>query len=231
MTLRLVTEKANTPREDMENDYAYLLDAKLGTKPLLHFYEWQPCATYGHFTQAGSFLDLSKIQLYKRPTGGGIIFHVYDVAFGVVVPVGHPRFLMNTMANYRFINSCVIRAIGDFLNRTPEVTLQEDIRCADATDKQFCLAHPTIYDVILGGRKVGGASQRKTKSGFLHQGSVTLHLPDPEFIRSALVPDYQYMASRMAEESISLLPKPPTQQDRQRFQSCLQAVFAKELSF
>jgi lipoate-protein ligase A len=44
------------------------------------------------------------------------------------------------------------------------------------------MARPTKYDVMLQGRKIAGAAQRKTKAGFLHQGTIALLCPDPELL-------------------------------------------------
>ena len=40
-----------------------------------------------------------------------------------------------------------------------------------------CFVNPTKYDIMLGGRKVGGGAQRRVREGILHQGS--LHFGGP----------------------------------------------------
>jgi lipoate-protein ligase A len=41
-----------------------------------------------------------------------------------------------------------------------------------------CFENPVLYDVLVEGRKVAGAAQRRTRRGLIHQGSVqTLDLP------------------------------------------------------
>ncbi len=37
-----------------------------------------------------------------------------------------------------------------------------------------CFANPVRDDVMLLGRKIAGAAQRRTRGGFLHQGSIQL---------------------------------------------------------
>ncbi len=58
----------------------------------------------------------------------------------------------------------------------------------DSQCKHFCMAKPTKYDVMWEGRKVAGAAQRKTKKGFLHQGSIALVMPPPEYLEHILLP-------------------------------------------
>ena len=46
----------------------------------------------------------------------------------------------------------------------------------DAVPKisEACFANPVRNDLLLDGRKVAGAAQRRTRGGFLHQGSIQL---------------------------------------------------------
>jgi lipoate---protein ligase len=52
----------------------------------------------------------------------------------------------------------------------------------------FCMAKPTKYDVMWDGRKVAGAAQRKTKKGYLHQGTIALVMPPQEYLEQILLP-------------------------------------------
>src|SRR5690242_16384610 len=78
----------------------------LGGQPILHFYEWErPSISYGYFIQPSKFLNLNNIKkqgidLARRPTGGGIVFHLWDMAFSVLVPASSPHFSLNTLENY-----------------------------------------------------------------------------------------------------------------------------------
>ena len=76
-------------------------------------------ATFGYFVNPGKFLDLDHVRekglnLARRPTGGGIIFHLWDMAFSVIVPAHCPEFSMNTLDNYAFVNCVVLEAVGEF---------------------------------------------------------------------------------------------------------------------
>ena len=50
------------------------------------------------------------------------------------------------------------------------------------------MAKPTKYDVLWEGKKVAGAAQRKTKAGFLHQGSISLVMPPQDYLNYILAP-------------------------------------------
>jgi lipoate-protein ligase A len=82
----------------MELDRALLLDLEGERDPVLHLYDWETdAATYGHFIDPGNFLNIegvkkNRLDLAKRPTGGGIVFHNCDLAFSVLMPASHPCF-------------------------------------------------------------------------------------------------------------------------------------------
>ena len=46
------------------------------------------------------------------------------------------------------------------------------------------MAEPTIYDVMAGGKKVGGAAQRRGKQGLLHQGTIALSVPSEATLKA-----------------------------------------------
>lgn len=161
---------------------------------IIHFYDWiADSATYGYFTKPFEFLNEEAVmrhglQLARRPTGGGIIFHLCDFAFSMLVPASSEAYSINTLDNYLFINQIVANALKSFgCVGVPQI-LQVDGQALDVTSGHFCMAKPTIYDVMINGKKVGGGAQRRTKQGFLHQGSLSLAIPSEVFLESVLLP-------------------------------------------
>lgn len=181
---------------NMQYDASLLVDADAFSRPVLHLYEWtSPSATFGHFIDPSLWIDMEcarekNLCLARRPTGGGIIFHIWDMAFSVLVPAHCPEFSLNTLDNYGFVNCAVLDAVRDFLKEQQPILslIEEDGASLDAACRHFCMAKPTKYDVLWDGKKVAGASQRKTKKGFLHQGSISLVLPSQQFLEGILRP-------------------------------------------
>ncbi len=195
--------------ENMALDEALLADLKEEEDPIVHFYDWkEDAATYGYFTKPEAFLNLEKararsLDLAKRPTGGGIIFHNCDLAFSVLVPATHPAFSSNPLDNYAFVNNRVIEAIQPMVTSSPEL-LTEDPKPLDAHCKHFCMAKPTKYDVMIAGKKIGGAAQRKTRDGYLHQGSIALGLLPEEYLDEVLASE-THVLEAMRAHSFTLL--------------------------
>jgi len=193
--------------------------ALMPDRSLLHFYDWSaPGATFGCFTKPERFLSLRgaeevALDLSVRPTGGGITFHIGDFAFSVLISAQHPAFSFNTLKNYETVNQMVVDVVRKFTGRIAQIGL---LPCEPAEPNKelhaFCMAKPTKYDIMLNGRKIGGAAQRRTKFGLLHQGSICLLSPEESVLQKVLLPDTGvYLA--MLRNSGHLLPKGSTKDD------------------
>jgi lipoate---protein ligase len=183
---KVIDTGISSPEKNMQIDVELLDNLEI---PTLHLYEWKgDCATYGHFTKPENFLNMDAVKkrglnLAKRPTGGGIIFHLWDFAFSILVPADHPAFSRNVLDNYAYVNNIVIRA----LKKEGCDLLSQEQQPQDEQCRYFCMAKPTRYDVMLGEKKVGGAAQRCTKKGFLHQGTISLVSPPEEYLKDVLL--------------------------------------------
>ena len=115
--LQILNTGAHSAQENMALDEKLLFEMSPQSDPILHLYEWgAPSATYGYFIDPAKFLDLNKLRqlrvtLARRPTGGGIVFHIWDLAFSFLLPSLHPRFSLNTLENYRFVNESVLEVM------------------------------------------------------------------------------------------------------------------------
>jgi lipoate---protein ligase len=196
MSWKIVETEPQSAVEIMQKDRDLLGGMHMETSPILHFYQWKtPSITYGHFLDPEKFFCLKAVEeegisLAKRPTGGGIIFHLWDFAFSALVPSTHPAFSQNTIDNYTYINEAVLDAVKEFLqleNGIELTPLDGELRGTGA--QHFCMAKPTRYDVMVQGKKVAGAAQRRTRSGFLHQGSISLMMPSSKIVKSILNPE------------------------------------------
>lgn len=192
---------SNSADANMRFDERLLLELGPDSSPILHLYRWNgPCATYGYFIDPSKHLDLDKIEkhrltLARRPTGGGIVFHIWDLAFSFLMPSNHPCFSKTTLDNYRFVNEAVKETMEGFLHlRDPLELLPQDA----SGPSHFCMARPTIYDVVHQGRKIAGAAQRRRKNGYLHQGTISLALPHVELLSDVLVSQREVLQAMMA---------------------------------
>ena len=168
-----------TPRSaamNMAIDEALLERAKL---PSIRFYRWDHAAlSFGYF---GRFSDVASYaaqhDVVRRWTGGGIVLHEDDLTYSIVIPAHDAAFSESTMSIYEKVHRALRDALG---SNGPELAIvaavcDRRIQINSAvTDRRYndCFANPVRADVMLDGRKIAGAAQRRTRAGLLHQGSI-----------------------------------------------------------
>lgn len=228
MNWHIIDTGKNSAQKNMLIDAELLHSLK--EDALLHLYDWdKDSATYGYFIRPPDFFNFNYVEnigldLARRPTGGGIVFHVADYAFSVLVPKTHRCFSLNPLENYYFINSLVGKVIYEFSGKHVDLLPFEN----KEVKGDFCMAKPTKYDIMLEGKKVGGAAQRKTKEGFLHQGSIFLGHLKEEFLLKILKDPL--IVSLMFQKSTTLLDSQWTVDELQAMRQGLKKTFIKVFS-
>lgn len=209
MSISLIDSGLSLAQHTMEMD-ENLLKAT-STKVILHFYEWEsPTITYGHFMKLDSFLNNSlikqkRIQLAKRPTGGGITFHDSHFTYSICIPSSSVYYKLSPLEHYKLINENVLKVIKKVIP-LDLISLYENVEsCADSVLDKFCMAKISPYDILLKGIKIGGGAQRRTKHAFLHQGFISLSLPDNDFWRDIFLNNSQLIPNSIQTNSTYLL--------------------------
>lgn len=224
--------------ENMAIDHKLLEELDPDGPAILHLYRWEgDCGTYGHFVDPADYLDMEGVgrrglQLARRPTGGGILFHVCDYAFSVLLPSKHPCFSLNTLENYRCINEAVIAAVGRLSGARAATLLPQEPSSSDRASQHFCMAKPTKYDVMVDGRKIGGAAQRRRRQGLLHQGTIAVASLPQDYLAEVLQPESDVLKNMQAHSYTLLGPDwSPADLESMRCEiaSQLQAALADQL--
>jgi len=146
--------------------------------PTIRFYRWRaPALSFGYF---GKFTDVAiyaaQRDLVRRWTGGGIVFHGDDLTYSIVIPASDPVFDESSIAIYEKIH----RALADALNGVGERAVVAGgvdpggiaLSKHAAASAYNCFANPVRADIMINGRKIAGAAQRRTRRGLLQQGSI-----------------------------------------------------------
>lgn len=236
MRWRVFDSGRGTAEGNMRVDALLLSELAESRRPTIHLYDWEGLsATYGYFAAVEKLLDMEGVkraglQLGRRPTGGGVIFHQADLAFSALLPSSHPLFSLNTLENYALINRAVIAAVKSFAGEALHPSLY-DAKTAKSPHlfDNFCMAKPTQYDVMVGSLKVGGAAQRRTMAGFLHQGSISLAFPKEELLRGVLK-DSSAVAAAMRACSYSLLGGNWSQKELSLARKRMQSLLVEKIS-
>ena len=165
--------------------------------PTIRFYRWRsPALSFGYF---GKFSDVAvytaERDLVRRWTGGGIVFHGDDLTYSVAIPANDPAFDESSIAIYEKIHRALCEGLAAS-GQDPElanVAALDERRKSRKGDLQIaqrrtgdhrsletairdrgynCFANPVRADVMMDGRKIAGAAQRRTRRSLLQQGSI-----------------------------------------------------------
>ena len=157
---------------NMAIDEALLYSASI---PTIRFYRWRsPALSFGYF---GKFSDVAiyaaERDLVRRWTGGGIVFHGDDLTYSIVIPASDPVFDESSVVIYEEIHRALCGALAGRDQSAELVTAAHNLRTGDSGSlDNECFANPVRADVMMDGRKIAGAAQRRTRRGLLQQGSI-----------------------------------------------------------
>lgn len=146
---------------NMGLDEAILESVASGAQPpTLRLYAWKPYAvSIGYFQGVQDEVDLTRcvelgIDVVRRLTGGGAVFHAQELTYSLVVPDSHPLVAGTILDSYRSICSGVMRGLevlgihADFMPLNDVCAADKKLSGNAQTRKRGCvLQHGTI---ILG---------------------------------------------------------------------------------
>src|SRR4029077_14333044 len=143
--------------------------------PTIRFYRWRsPALSFGYF---GKFSDVAiyaaERDLVRRWTGGGIVFHGEDLTYSIVIPASDLVFDESSIVIYEEIHRDLCGALAGHNQGAELATVANQLRTGDrGSCDNDCFANPVRADVMMDGRKIAGAAQRRTRRGLLQQGSI-----------------------------------------------------------
>ncbi|MCX7021872.1 MAG: hypothetical protein NTW26_06325 [bacterium] len=188
--LRVIFSPSGDARWNMALDETLLAGvAGGGSGSTLRLYSWRPPGiSLGYFQPAG-MADLGAcarlgVEVVRRVTGGGAVFHHGDVTACLVCPANAlPR---NVRESYRLLSgahAAALRSLGLNAGVGDEAPpLPHRLRPG-----YDCFARLTECDVAMGGVKVAGSAQRRKGIAVLHHTSVVWE-PQPSELLALLLP-------------------------------------------
>jgi len=144
---------------------------------VLRLYRWQaPSFTYGFAQVPHSQINLSvcatdKVGIAKRITGGGILFHDDEITYSFVCSksdVGEPQ---GVFVDYRRICGFLMRFYAS-LGLTAAFALESAGFKDHSAAHELCSAAHEKYDLVIGGKKIGGNAQKRNRQAIFQHGSV-----------------------------------------------------------
>jgi lipoate-protein ligase A len=169
-------QKFRSAAMNMAIDEALLETA---TSPVIRFYRWDHSAlSFGYF---GRLTDVEQFRrdrdLVRRWTGGGIVLHGGDLTYSIVIPATDSLFAESSMSIYEKIHRAICMGFSEMGQHATVAGVDDPGPGINDAGYNHCFSNPVHADVMLNGKKIAGAAQRRTKRGLLQQGSIqSVHL-------------------------------------------------------
>ena len=186
MNVQVLPVRTAGAAENMALDFLLLQRPANPAAVRFRHYEWRgPACTFG-FGQKIAFVRASlpfctppfpadeRVDLCRRPTGGGIVDHRNDWTYSLVIPRGHALYDERAARSYQIVHQAIADALAA-LGQPVEVNR----RAPEAAEGEpagpgICFRRAELHDVVnrATGAKVAGAAQKRNSRGLLFQGSI-----------------------------------------------------------
>jgi lipoyl(octanoyl) transferase len=150
------------------------------SRPIFRIYGWQPPAlSLGRFQKARQVLDRERcgaagITAVRRITGGGVIYHADEITYSLVCSPDQLPPATSIKGSFRVLTSFLLRFYAT-LGLNPRYAVDSFPDGAGLGERSaFCFAGKESYDILIGGRKIGGNAQRRLKRAIFQHGSIPL---------------------------------------------------------
>lgn len=171
----------DSPAGNMKKDIEFFA---LHDRPVFRFYGFNSdCITAGYSQDIASEIDLEKagflgIDIARRPTGGGIVFHSdTDIAFCCVLPLR--LFPGGFMSAYHFVSDIVLDVLKHAGVRAEKCG---GVSGALTADRRLCFSDAKEYEIAFEGKKLVGIAQKRTKEKILQQGAICVSRPRKDML-------------------------------------------------
>jgi lipoate-protein ligase A len=173
--VRLILDEPARGAWNMAVDEALLESVSEGSSPTLRIYRWsEPTLSLGYFQ---NYADRSEhaaslaCPAVRRSSGGGAIVHDQEWTYSFTLPITD-----RASADRRRLYLCVHGALVETLNATnaPAKLCEIEENTETPHEPFLCFARRCYTDVVLGGHKVCGSAQRRSRAAVMQHGTVLL---------------------------------------------------------
>lgn len=176
-TWRLLLDGEADGAANMALDEAVLSAVREGlSPPTLRLYAWSPpCLSLGR-NQPLADVDrdacrAADIDIVRRPTGGRAILHTDELTYSVALLQSDPLAGGGVLESYRRLSEGLLAGLHRLGVQAVQAIGQRK-PAADLT--AVCFETPSDYEVTVGGRKLVGSAQWRSKGGVLQHGTLPL---------------------------------------------------------
>ncbi|MEA3355180.1 MAG: biotin/lipoate A/B protein ligase family protein [Patescibacteria group bacterium] len=157
--IRLLKMGHKSAFDNMSIDESILLHSQKNNQSTLRFYGWKPTAiSIGYFQNPLEEIDIDScknqnIDLIRRVTGGGAVFHDQEVTYSLISPIENKFIPLDIKESYYKISQGIIKGLEVFGIQAKFVPLN---------------------DIIANNKKISGNAQTRKKGILLQHGTILL---------------------------------------------------------
>lgn len=202
-------------------------------QPTLRFYGWQPAAiSLGYFQEFKNEIDSalcqrSGVDIVRRLTGGKAVFHRDEITYSLAAGPSEDRFPGTVVGTYEKISLCLARGLSllgihaHLAEKSAENQELDLLSC--------CFSAPAGNELLVGGRKICGSAQTRTRGGFLQHGSLLMTF-DPIETASLILGSHSPVHAEKLKSSVTAVNELiPTPVSAETLCTVLRRGFADEL--
>ncbi len=179
LKVRLILDEAHSATFNMAADEVLMESQRnFQTIPVLRMYFWSvPSISIGYFQNvqevARRLGGKGSGGIVRRITGGGLVGHGDDLTFSLILKNNNPFLPTDVKMSYLKVSEALRLGLKDLY---PELDYAD---CKTAPSgrgggERVCFEQLSCYDLLIGKKKVVGASQRRKDGVILHQSTVFL---------------------------------------------------------
>ena len=152
--------------------------------PTLRFYGWKPRAiSLGYFQGIKDEIDIEAcrghgVDIVRRITGGGAVFHDAELTYSIVIPEGHPLAPPSILDSYGLLCAGITEGLKEL-----------------GIKSEFS----PINDIVSGGKKISGNAQTRKKGCLLQHGTVLIKVDVDEMFALLKVPKEKALGKLIAD--------------------------------
>ncbi|MBN2870049.1 MAG: lipoate--protein ligase family protein [Campylobacterales bacterium] len=178
---RLIDTGTGSAAWNMAVDEALLEGFSQNDSPILRLYSWEPSLSFGRFSKPQGSIDLARLERQRvacarRLSGGGVLVHGNDLSYTLV--------LSREMLREKSVKETYRTLCGFLIRMYAKMGLKAQFaqETGDRTGKSpICLAAHEPYDILIGGKKMGGNAQRYTSRAVFQHGTIPMGFDTPLF--------------------------------------------------
>lgn len=177
-TIRIIHDPPLDGPTNMARDEALMEFVGDGRSPAtMRLYQWdEPTVSLGYFQPFAEYQALAPpagdLPMVRRPTGGGAILHDLELTYSLTLAIDDRLLATGPRALYGLVHDAITMALDEIgITATPSGFTDDS---GAARGPFFCFARRHAADLLVGGDKIAGSAQRRTRLAILQHGSIVI---------------------------------------------------------